>query len=104
RGGCGVSPVPRSRYDALAPAAAPAPVPDVATGAPAPAAAALVSMNGMVGAPGTAASAPGCRSIHPESVTFLSAAVALPAWVEVGGACVAGGVAGGAWVDGGCCR
>jgi hypothetical protein len=58
---CGVSAlsVPSSRYDALAPAAAPAPLPDVATGAPAPAADALVSMNGMVGAPVTAAALAG---------------------------------------------
>lgn len=56
---CGVSvlSVPSSRYDALA--AAPAPLPDVATGAPAPAAEALLSMNGMVGAPVTAAALAG---------------------------------------------
>ena len=58
---CGVSvvSVPSSRYDAFAEAAAPAPLPDVATGEPAPAAEALVSMNGMVGAPVTAAALAG---------------------------------------------
>src|SRR5262249_3106521 len=57
---CGVSAlsVPSRRYDALPAAAAPA-APDVATGAPAPAAEALVSMNGIVGAPVTAAALAG---------------------------------------------
>jgi hypothetical protein len=56
---CGVNvlSVPSSRYDAFAEAAAP--LPDVATGEPAPAAEALVSMNGIVGAPVTAAALAG---------------------------------------------
>jgi len=54
---CGVSvlSVPSSRYDTLA---ADAPAPDVATGA-LPPAEALVSMNGMLGAPVTAAALAG---------------------------------------------
>ena len=63
---CGVSvlSVPSRRYDAFAEAAAPAPavpapVPEVATAAPVPAAAAFVSMNGIVGAPVTAAALAG---------------------------------------------